>query len=192
VVDQVENFAQDCLEKTGSRIFWCSDEFYIQGHRDLPEDEYYEEYTQLDNGVGMVRLLAVECHGASLGAPENIPVAPFSIATGVAVAPYLREIIDRAAASCHTELSYTVYPIVNHFLGETITVAGLLTGRDIIAQLKGKDLGTRLLIPQNMLRHGETVFLDDLTVDDLSQALGVPVIPVMQDGFELFEAVFGV
>ena len=191
VVKQVEAYAEQCLAKTGSRIFWCSDEFYIQGGLDLPEDEYYEEYTQLDNGVGMLRLLDVECKGACFGAPENIQVEPFSIATGVAAAPYLREIIDRAASKCHTELDYHVYPIVNRFFGETVTVAGLLTGQDLMDQLKGKDLGVRVLIAQNMLRHGETVFLDDVTLEEVSEALGVPVIPVPQDGFDLFEAVFG-
>lgn len=191
VVQQVEAFAAHCLETTGSRIFWCSDEFYIQGGLPLPSDEYYEDYTQLENGVGMLRLLEVECRGASLGAPENIPTEPFSLATGIAAAPYLREIIDRAAASCHTKLDYKVYPITNHFFGETITVAGLLTGQDLIAQLKGKPLGRRLLISQTMLRHGETVFLDDITLEEVSQALGVPVVPVPQDGFDLFEAIFG-
>lgn len=192
VVAQVEAYAQRCLAEQGSRIFWCSDEFYIQGHLPLPQDEYYEEYTQLENGVGMLRLLEVELHGATLGAPENIPVEPFSIATGVAAAPFLREMIDRAAAKCHTKLDYHIYPIVNRFFGETITVAGLLTGQDLLAQLQGKDLGTRILLPQNTLRHGETVFLDDMTLEELSQGLGVPVIPVNQDGFDLFEAIFGV
>lgn len=191
VISMVERFAEDALQSKGSRIVWCSDEFYLQAHRPLPEDAYYEEYTQLDNGVGMLRLLAVECHGASLGAPEHMEVAPFSIATGVAAAPFIQEMIDSNAASCHTELQYQVYPIVNHFFGETITVAGLITGQDLIAQLQGKELGTRLLIPQNMLRHGETVFLDDISLETVSETLGVPVIPVNQDGFDLFEAVFG-
>ena len=125
--------------------------------------------------------------------PEELAQArPFSIATGVAAAPFLREIIDRAAAKCHTKLTYQMYPIVNRFFGETITVAGLLTGQDLLAQLKGRDLGTRVLLPQNTLRHGETVFLDDMTLEELSQGLGVPVIPVNQDGFDLFEAIFGV
>lgn len=190
VVCQVEAFAETCLAEKDSRIFWCSDEFYLQGHLPLPEDEYYEEYTQLENGVGMLRLLEVELRGACMGAPEGMQVKPFSIATGVAAAPFLREIIDRAAGKCHTELDYQVYPVVNHFFGETITVAGLLTGQDLKAQLQGKDLGCRLLIAQNMLRHGETVFLDDMTLEELSQALGVPVIPVEQDGFALFEAIF--
>ncbi len=192
VVAQVEAFGDRCVERLGSRMFWCSDEFYLQAGLDLPADAFYEEYTQLENGVGMLRLLAVELHGATLGAPENIPVEPFSIATGVAAAPFLREIIDRAAAKCHTKLTYQMYPIVNRFFGETITVAGLLTGQDLLAQLKGRDLGTRVLLPQNTLRHGETVFLDDMTLEELSQGLGVPVIPVNQDGFDLFEAIFGV
>ena len=190
VVRQVEGFARGCLERYDSRIFWCSDEFYIQAGLDLPEDEYYEEYTQLENGVGMLRLLEVECRGAAYSAEEGVRVKPFSVATGVAAAPYLRKIIDRAAASCHTELNYRVYPVVNRFFGETITVAGLLTGRDLMDQLKGQDLGTRLLISETMLRHGETVFLDDVTVEELSAALGVPVIPVPQDGFALFDAIF--
>ena len=193
VVDQVEAFATQCLAEKGSRIFWCSDEFYLQAGRALPEDDFYEEYTQLENGVGMLRLLETELKGAVMTAPEEIPpVAPFSIATGVAAAPFLGEIIDRAAAKCHTKLDYSVYPVVNHFFGETITVAGLLTGQDLLAQLKGKRLGTRVLLPQNTLRHGETVFLDDMTVEELSQGLGVPVIPVEQDGFALFETIFGV
>ena len=82
VVAQVEAFGDRCVEQLGSRMFWCSDEFYLQAGLDLPADEFYEEYTQLENGVGMLRLLAVELHGATLGAPENIPVEPFSIATG--------------------------------------------------------------------------------------------------------------
>ncbi len=191
VVATVERFAAEALQTKGSRIVWCSDEFYLQAHCPLPEDAYYEDYTQLDNGVGMLRLLSVECRGAALGAPQHIEVAPFSIATGVAAAPFIQEMIDSSAASCHTELQYQVYPIVNYFFGETITVAGLITGQDLIAQLEGKDLGTRLLIPQNMLRHGETVFLDDVSLETVSQRLGVPVCPVNQDGFDLFEAVFG-
>ena len=192
VVDQVEAFAAAHRDAHGTALVWCSDEFYLLAGRPLPEKGYYEDMAQLENGVGMLRLLAVELHGATLGAPENIPVEPFSIATGVAAAPFLREIIDRAAAKCHTKLTYQMYPIVNRFFGETITVAGLLTGQDLLAQLKGRDLGTRVLLPQNTLRHGETVFLDDMTLEELSQGLGVPVIPVNQDGFDLFEAIFGV
>lgn len=191
-IAQVETFAKECFEKHGSSIFWCSDEFYLRAERKLPEDDYYEDYSQLENGVGMLRLLETEFHGASLGV-ENLPeIPPFSIATGVSAAPFLREIIDRAALNCHTKLNYAVYAIVNKFFGETIDVAGLITGGDLIAQLKDKKLGERLLISKTMVKQDENVFLDDVTVEDVEKALGVPVVLVEQDGFALYEAVFGV
>lgn len=187
VVDMVEVFAAHCLKEHGTRLFWCSDEFYLQAGRDLPADEYFEDYTQLENGVGMVRLLETEFHSA-LALQEEKTVSPFSVACGVAVAPFLQEIVDKAAPKCHTEGK--VYPIVNHFFGETITVSGLITGGDLMDQLAGRELGERLLIPVNMLRHGQDVFLDDVTLEQVSDRLGVRVIPVNQDGFELCDAIF--
>jgi putative radical SAM enzyme (TIGR03279 family) len=188
VLDQVERFAQACLEQYGSRIFWCSDEFYLRAEQSIPEDAYYEDYTQLENGVGMLRLLRTEFDAALRLTDPVESVRPYTIACGVDAAPWIKEIVDRAAQRCHT--IGEVYPIVNHFFGETITVSGLITGGDLIAQLKGRDLGQRLLIPVNMLRHGEDVFLDDLTLADVERALGVPVVPVNQDGFDLCDAIF--
>ncbi len=192
LLEQVETFAKNCKETMGTSLFWCSDEFYIKAKRPLPEDEYYEEYKQLENGVGMLRMLDVEFTGASYGVEEIPPVEPFSIATGVSASSFLHEMIDRMAVKCHTELDYHIYPIVNHFFGEMINVTGLITGQDLIAQLKGKPLGSRLLISQSMLRHGEQVFLDDITVEEVQEQLNVPIVPIGQDGFDLFEAVFGV
>lgn len=189
VVEMVEAFASRCTRDLGTALFWCSDEFYLKAGRPLPPDEYYEEYTQLENGVGMLRLLETEFRRALEDVDGTETVTPFSIATGVAAAPLLREIVDRAAAKCHTEFKGRVYPIVNRFLGETIDVAGLVTGRDLIEQLRGKDLGERLLLPVNMLRHGEDVFLDDVTLADVSEALQVTVIPVNQDGYDLCDAI---
>lgn len=192
LISQVERFGAYCKEKYGSTVFWCSDEFYLKAQLPLPEDEFYEDYVQLENGVGMLRLLEVEFYAAALGV-EAVPASsPFSIATGVAAAPFLREMIDRIAVKCHTELDYTIYPIRNLFFGETIDVAGLITGGDLLNQLKDKPLGKRLLIAKNMLRYGENVFLDDVTVEQVEQELGVPIVAVGQDGFELFESVFGV
>ena len=188
VIDQVEKFAQKCLEKHGSRIFWCSDEFYLRAARSIPEDEYFEDYTQLENGVGMLRLLRTEFDSALRLADSVDAVRPYSTACGVDAAEWIQEIVDRAEEKCHTKGH--VYPIVNHFLGETITVSGLVTGGDLIAQLKGRELGERLLIPINMLRHGEDVFLDDVTIADVSKELGVEVITVEQDGFDLCDAIF--
>lgn len=188
VVDLVETFAEKSLKALGTRLAWCSDEFYLQAERPIPEDGYFEDYTQLENGVGMLRLLRTEFDSAYELADETNGM-PFSIATGVACAPFMQEIVDKAAGKCHTKGK--VYPIINRFFGETITVAGLVTGGDLMDQLRGKELGERLLIPVNMLRHGQDVFLDDVTIAQVEEALGVPVTPVNQDGFDLCDAIFG-
>ena len=150
-------------------------------------------FTQLDNGVGMLRLLRQEFRRglALMEAEEMERTVPFSIATGVSAAPFLTELVELARKKCG-KIEGTVYPIRNDFFGETIVVAGLVTGGDLIAQLRGKKLGERLLIPANMLRHGERVFLDDVSLDDVERALGVPVIPVEQDGYELLDAMCGI
>ena len=192
LLDQVEAFAARCREKLGTGLFWCSDEFYLKAERPLPEEDYYETFTQLENGVGMLRLLESEFRAALLLAEpdEGSRVTPFSIADGVSAAPWLERLLAAAADRCGA-LPGRVYPIVNRFFGETITVSGLVTGRDLIEQLKGKELGERLLIPVNMLRHQENVFLDDVTVEEAEAALGVPIVPVEQDGGALADAIFG-
>lgn len=140
----------------------------------------------------MLRLLTEEFRRAlKLALPEELARAvPFSIATGVSAAPFLEQLIALAGENCDG-MPGTVYPIHNRFFGESITVAGLVTGGDLIDQLRGKELGQRLLIPANMLRAGERVFLDDVTLDDVERELEVPVIPVAQDGYELLDAICG-
>lgn len=192
VIDQVEAFAAGFKAAHGTSLAWCSDEFYLLAGRPLPEEDYYEEFTQLDNGVGMLRLLRQEFRRAlALMEDEELAAAPpFSIATGVSAAPFLRELVDLARARC-PQLEGQVYAIRNEFFGETIVVAGLVTGGDLIRQLRGRPLGRRLLIPANMLRHGERVFLDDVSLDDVERELGVPVTPVPQDGYDLCDAMCG-
>ncbi|MEA4934092.1 MAG: DUF512 domain-containing protein [Lawsonibacter sp.] len=192
LIDQVEAFAAEHLRRQGTRLVWCSDEFYLLAGRTLPPEDYFEDFTQLDNGVGMLRLLTEEFRRAlELMETEEMESArPFSIATGVSAAPFLSALVDQARAKCDA-ISGRVYPIVNRFFGETITVAGLVTGSDLIEQLRNKPLGERLLIPANMLRSGERVFLDDVSLDDVERELGVPVIPVAQDGYELLDAICG-
>ena len=190
LIDQVETFARAFLQEHGTSLVWCSDEFYLMAGRKLPEKAYYEDLDQLENGVGMLRLLL---HQAAMGLEEEEPeqIEPFSIATGLSAAPFVQEIVDNARKQCGN-IKGTVYPIVNRFFGETITVSGLVTGTDLIEQLRGKDLGGRLLIPDNMLRAGEQVFLDDVTVEQVEQALGVTVVPVPADsGFDLADAILG-
>ena len=190
-IDLVETFAASCKEYYSSRIVYCSDEFYLKAGRPLPSDEYYEEYAQLDNGVGMLRLLETEFLTAlkMVDSTEGDSV-PFSIATGKAAGPLLEKLLMTAMEKC-ANIKGRVYSIENDFFGHDITVAGLITGQDLIAQLTGKPLGKRLLIPTNMLRHGETVFLDDYTVEDIEKALQVQVIQVPQDGAELLFAMLG-
>ena len=192
LLDQVEAFAAGFLAEHGTSLVWCSDEFYLLAGRELPGNGYYEEYAQLENGVGMLRLLTDQAMSLTEDEEEDLSVlapAPLSIATGASAAPFIQKIVDRCREKCPA-LRGRVYPIANRFFGETITVSGLITGGDLIDQLRGRELGERLLLPDNMLRAGERVFLDDVTVEQVEQALGVPVVPVEADsGFALVDAV---
>ena len=190
-IDIVEHFGKECLNKYGSRIFFCADELYIKAKRDLPPYEDFEDFSQLENGVGMLRQLEYEfmCE-LSFTEPEEGHDHNFAIATGVSAAPFLQRLLLTAAEKCG-KIKGNVYPIANDFFGHTINVAGLITGRDLIAQLREKDLGGKLLISQTMLRHGESVFLDNVTIPELEIALGVPVRPVIQDGEDLLQAMLG-
>lgn len=187
VIDQVNCFGEQCIERYGSRMFFCSDELYIRAERELPDEEYYEGYVQIENGVGMLRSLIEEFEsGLRLEDEAADGISRFTIATGVSARPYLQKLVDSAADKLGVQGQ--VIAIRNDFFGHTIDVAGLITGQDLIAQLSGRDLGERLLIPVNMLRHGGDVFLDDKRVCDVEAALGVPVTVVEQDGFDLLDA----
>ena len=156
--------------------------------RALPGEEYYEEYEQLDNVVVMLRSTMNEFL-SGLEDVESGDVASFTVATGKAAEPFIARLVAEAKKK-FPQLRGEVVGIVNDFFGHTIDVAGLLTGQDISAQLRGRDLGDRVLIPIHMMRHGETVFLDDYTVERLSRELGVPVQVVDEDGFALVDAMF--
>ena len=189
VIDQVDAFGEKCLERFGTRMFFCSDELYIRAERELPEEDYYEDYVQIENGVGMLRSLISEFEAGLRLEDGTEKVSPYTIATGVSARPFLQELADKAENALG--VSGQVIAIRNDFFGHTIDVAGLITGQDLIAQLKGKELGGRLLIPVNMLRHGGDVFLDDLHVSDVERELSVPVTVVEQDGFDLLDAMLG-
>lgn len=191
VIDQVEAFGATSIAQRGVRLVWCSDEFYLIAGRPLPDKDFYEDMNQLENGVGMLRLLLSQAHMALEDPVDGAPLTPFSVATGVSAAPFIQQ-ISSAAQEKYPDLRGWVYPIRNEFFGETITVSGLITGGDLIRQLRGKELGTRLLIPSNMLRSGEQVFLDNITVEDVERELGVPVVAVdAESGFDLVDAMLG-
>lgn len=188
-IDMVTAFGDECVKKYGTRIFFCSDEMYICAQRELPDDDFYEEHTQLENGVGMIRLLEREFRGA-LSLSEKPDGVPFSIACGVSVAPYFEKLICIAAEK-YDNINGKVYAVQNDFFGHGVNVSGLITGQDLIAQLRGKDLGERLFVSQNMLRRDELDFLDDITLEQAIDALGVKIYPIESDGFALWDAISG-
>ena len=188
-IDQVEEFAACCLAAHGTRLFYCGDELYLTAGLPLPEEEAYEDYPQLENGVGLMRSFDVEFREALAYLEHPAPPAPFSVATGMAASDFLQDLLATAAEKC-AKIEGHVYAVENAFFGPLVSVAGLITGQDLRAQLLGRDLGTKLLIPKSMLRHGEGVFLDGMTIEELETALGVPVLPIAPDGESFLEAIF--
>lgn len=188
VIDLIEGYQRECFEKHGLHFIHASDEWYLLAGRELPEADRYDGYLQLENGVGMLRLMLDEFEEALReGVPEG-PERELSVATGRLAFPCIEQMSRRMEEVC-PGLKIHVYPITNHFFGELITVSGLLTGQDIIDQLTGKRLGERLLLPANLLRSGEDVLLDDLTLADLEKALQVPVNIVKSSGYHFVEVV---
>ena len=188
IIAIAEEFGQENLTRYGTRRFFCADELFLRAGLPLPEEEYYEGYRQLENGVGMLRSLEQEFLSAMKMEEPDAASSPFTIATGVAAAPSMRELMDKAKAY-FPRLDAEVIAVENDFFGHTIDVTGLLTGQDIAAQLQGRVAGRRVLLTVHMLRHGETVFLDDYTVERLSHELGSPVRIVGTDGGDLLDAI---
>lgn len=174
VLDQIEGWQNRNLEKYGSRIVYAADEFYLKAEREIPEPECYEDFPQFENGVGMLSLLKHEFYDL-LPTLNDIPdKRTVSLATGAAAFGLIKEISDKISEKCKN-IKINVYSIKNNFFGESITVSGLLTGGDIIEQLKGKELGEYLILPDSLLRNGETVLLDDVFVSDIEKELGIPI-----------------
>ena len=186
VLDVIDAFGQEMIKQHGQRICYASDEFYLLAGREIPRAEHYGDFDQLENGVGLCALMRSEFDDALADAPYVVSHRRISIATGVLAAPFMRDLISRVN-ECFPNLSAEVFVIENDLFGRTVTVAGLVTGCDLIAQLKGKELGQALLIPDCMLRNEGDLFLDGLSPDDVERALGVPAIPVQVDGAALLE-----
>ncbi len=181
VLDTVHQWQEKLYPEYGLHFIHCSDEWYILAERELPREDQYDGYLQLENGVGMLRLLEEEVKEALLHSDEESVKRQVSIATGRLAAPFIRKNVE-LVANVYKDLEVEVFPIRNDFFGEMITVSGLITGQDLIAQLKNQKLGERLLLPCNMLRAGENVFLDDITVETVEKELGIPVVVVDEDG----------
>ena len=190
VLRVIHRWQKKIYEEYGIHFIHAGDEWYLLAEEEVPEEERYDGYFQLENGVGMLSLLFNEFEEGMERLGDGDRSGEISAATGKLAYPYIRRMADRIQER-YPGVKVHVYCIRNDFFGERITVSGLITGQDIIAQLKGKELGSRLLLPCNMLKADEDVFLDDITVKEVSDALQVPVDIVKSSGQDLIDAILG-
>lgn len=176
VIEQIENWQQKLYRNMHTRFVFLSDEFYVIAKKTLPPYEAYEDFLQIENGVGLMAMFAHEFYDRLQEIPfTEVHGKEITVVTGVSAAPFISRLCKEIEKRIKN-LRIDVYPVENHFFGTTITVAGLVTGRDIIKQLKDKKLGEKMIIPESMLKAGETIFLDDMMVEDLERELHVKVV----------------
>lgn len=191
VLKTIHTFQDKFMEEYGTHFVHASDEWYILAGEPLPEEDNYDGYVQLENGVGMLRLQETEFHEAleeaRLSEDSKIREKYCTIATGKLAGPFLKELV-KDLNEVYPNIHVDVVEVTNHFFGPQITVSGLLTGQDIVAQLKGRSLGSELLLPVNVLRSGEDVLLDDMHINEIEKSLQVPVRIVQSNGNDLFDA----
>ncbi|MDO4731503.1 MAG: DUF512 domain-containing protein [Clostridia bacterium] len=184
-INIVEEFAKNCYNEFGNHIAYCADEIYLKAQKQLPTSDYYGDFEQLENGVGMMALMESELDFALEQNTYNINTQrKISIATGVSAFDFINKLVDKIT-SIFTNIECNVYKIDNNFFGENITVSGLITGKDLIDQLKDKDLKDELLIAKTMLKSDEDIFLDSMSLSKLESALNVKIRAVENDG-EIF------
>ena len=188
VIDIITAFGDEFLRKHGIRLAYAADEFYLKAGRALPDGEYYENYSQIENGVGMWTSLREEFLSSLEESDYKGAEKHLSLATGAAAYPLMKELCE-AVTEKYPLIKIDVYRILNDFFGHSITVAGLVTGGDLIAQLKDKKLYDGLLIPSVMLRSEGDIFLDDVSLADAERELGVNITPVSCDGYELTDII---
>lgn len=188
VIDLIEKWQKINYERHGIHFIHASDEWYILAEREMPEEGRYDGYIQLENGVGMLRLLQEEVVDALDEKTDDGKEEELSIATGRLPYPYLDKLV-KGIMKVYPGRKVHIYPIRNDFFGEKITVAGLITGQDLIAQLKDKPLGDRLILPSVMFKSGEEVFLDDITKTQAEDALQIPINIVKSSGYDLVDAI---
>ena len=193
VVRQAEAFQKEMLKRHGTRFVFPSDEFYQIAGLEIPEADTYEDFPQFENGVGLLARLRDEFREAYQLArrfdPDGKEIVPRRVvmATGTSVAPFMQALLNECPIP---GVQIAIHPIVNRFFGETVTVSGLITGQDLVAQLKGVE-ADEILITESMLREGEDVFLDDMTLQEAQEALGIRIHPVPDDGADLLDALRG-
>ena len=192
VINQVHKWQNKLLKEKGSRVIYLSDEFYINAGMDIPQYEEYEDFPQIENGVGMVALLRHEVRQELKNKKKHIKPThrKVSMVTGRLVYKNILQLVDEIK-NVYNGLEANVYDIENDFFGPNVTVTGLLTGQDIVKQLKGRDLGQELLISRNMLRVGEHVLLDDYTVERIEEELDIQIRIVESSGSDFVNALIG-
>ena len=192
VIKTAEKFGDQTLNTFGTRRVFAADEFYLIAELPIPAPEFYEEFAQLENGVGLWALTKSDAEDELEVAKKFMPFKrKISVVTGEAAYPLIKELVDRTKDKWHN-LSCEVYAIKNEFFGGYINVTGLVTGTDIINQLKGKDLGSEVIIPDVMLRHENDMFLDSVTLDELQAKLGTKVRVIRTDGAALIDAIINI
>ncbi|WP_103202464.1 DUF512 domain-containing protein [Herbinix hemicellulosilytica] len=188
VIETIHRWQQIFLKHYNTRFVYAADEWYISAGLPIPKEEDYEGYPQIENGVGMLRSFTDEFYNYLKELKGDDRSKDLSVATGVLASPYLsRMAIDLTEKFPNIKIH--IHTIENDFFGKDITVAGLLTGGDIIRQLKGKNLGRVLLLPDVILRHGENILLDDITTDDIERALQTKISIVQSDGKSFIDAI---
>ena len=188
-IDIIEKMGDECVKKHGRRIFFPGDEFYLLAERELPSPEFYEDFSALEDGIGMIAYLTddVGWKLEELDADESL-CHKVTIACGEGVFPYMKRIMSMINEK-FPNITINTRAIKNNFFGGGINVSGLVTGGDLIDQLRDDDLGDRLLIPSSMLRFENDLFLDDVSTDDVERELNITLIPINNNGNDLVEAV---
>lgn len=188
-IDIIEKMGDECVKKHGRRIFFPGDEFYLLAEREIPSPEFYEDFSALEDGIGMIAYLTddVGWKLEELDADESL-CHKVTIACGEGVFPYMKRIMLMINEK-FPNITINTRAIKNNFFGGGVNVSGLVTGGDLINQLRGDDLGDRLIIPSSMLRFENDLFLDDVSTDDVERELGVTLVPVNNNGNDLVEAV---
>lgn len=189
-IDIIEEFSNEFFAKNGTRLAFPADEFFVKADRDIPNSDYYEDYNQIENGVGLVASQKEEFMRALDDIDHCDTVRNITVATGVDAKPYIENLVDELKKKWNN-LSCNVIAIENEFFGNTITVAGLVTGNDLINQLKGVLLGEQLILPSCMLRHEQDKFLDNVTFDEAKTALNIDIKLTNNDGYDVLEALIG-
>lgn len=188
----IEAFGDKCVKAHGKRIAFAADEFYLKAGRAIPPAEFYEDFDQLENGVGLLALLKDELEFALAETQgDQTLYRKVTIASGTSAAPFLQELLLQLKAK-YPNVQVNVIGIQNDFFGGGVNVSGLVTGADLISQLKGRDLGDNLLIPSVMLRREGDVFLDDTSTQDVERALSINLTSVPNDGEALLHAILGI